>query len=314
MKIKGTPRLYIDEFVGISNRLETLPLAFAIRKAYGHEIVLDWRELDSFRVDETRRGKVRILARLGAERVRNCDAERFASLRNRKIILRSLNGPSEILDPIYMEVARKIHLNANLAGSIRETFASVKDRPVIGVHIRHGDFVVVNENRYDVIGAEWPAVPIWWYEKTMAAIIKREKNACFFLSCTGDPAAYTSLHRNFDLFTLEIRSHYGYKETSTHKSTVNPVADLFALACCPVLLATPISGYSHWAANVLGGPTTSIVPIPGATPDEPAMGRLQMYGRRLPVWSAAGRKGTAQRLTREMEGVDFAGNVYVDWL
>jgi hypothetical protein len=31
------PKLFIDEFVGISNRLETLPLAFAIRKAFGHD-------------------------------------------------------------------------------------------------------------------------------------------------------------------------------------------------------------------------------------------------------------------------------------
>src|ERR1039457_219180 len=308
------PKLYNDEFVGISNRLETLPLAFAIRKAYGHDIILDWRELDSFRVDETRRGKVRLLARLGAERVRTCDAARFASLRDKKIILRSLDGPSDILDPIYMEVASKIHLDAKLADNIRDTFASVQDRPVIGVHIRHGDFVVVNENRYDVSGADWPAVPLWWYEKAMAAVVRREKDACFFLSCTGDPASYASLHRNFDVFTLKIRSHYGYKESSTHKSIVNPVADLFALACCPVLLATPISGYSHWAANVLGGPTTSIVPLPGATPDEPTMGSLQLYGRRLPVWSNAGRAGTAQILSGELKGVDLAGKAHIDWL
>jgi hypothetical protein len=31
-------KLFIDEFVGISKRLETLPLALAIRKAYGHDI------------------------------------------------------------------------------------------------------------------------------------------------------------------------------------------------------------------------------------------------------------------------------------
>ena len=44
------PTVYIDDFVGVSNKLETLPMAFAIRKAFGHEIVLDWPELDSFRV------------------------------------------------------------------------------------------------------------------------------------------------------------------------------------------------------------------------------------------------------------------------
>lgn len=41
------PKLFIDELVGISNRLETSPLTFALRKAYGHDIVLDWNELDT---------------------------------------------------------------------------------------------------------------------------------------------------------------------------------------------------------------------------------------------------------------------------
>ena len=76
----GVPKLFIDEFVGISNRLETLPLAFAIRQAYGHDIVLDWHELDSMSVDGTARGKVGVLARLGALRVRECDRARFTRL------------------------------------------------------------------------------------------------------------------------------------------------------------------------------------------------------------------------------------------
>ena len=308
------PKLYIDEFVGISNRMETLPLAFAIRKAYGHDIILDWRELDSFSVDDTHRGKVRILARLGAERVRRCDATIFANLRDKKIILRSLDGPSDRLDPIYLEVARKIHLNPKLVGDIRTTFAEINNRPVIGVHIRHGDFIVIDENKYDPKVTAWPAVPIWWYEKTMAAIVKREKDACFFLSCTGDPAFFAPLHRNFDVFTLGIRSHYDYKEQSTHKSTVNPVADLFALACCPVMLATPISCYSHWAANVLGGPATCIVPLPGATPDAPHMGMLRMFGKRLPVWSAAGRSGCSREVISQLENVDLALGLETGWL
>lgn len=33
---------YIEQFVGITNRLETLPLGFATRKQHGYEIILDW--------------------------------------------------------------------------------------------------------------------------------------------------------------------------------------------------------------------------------------------------------------------------------
>src|SRR5512137_1426358 len=103
-------KLYIEEFVGITNRLETLPLAFAIRKAYGHEIILDWRELDSFSIDDTRRGKVTFLSKIGARRVRNCDRTMFDGLRGKKVLLRSLDGPPELLDPLYMEIPAKIHL------------------------------------------------------------------------------------------------------------------------------------------------------------------------------------------------------------
>lgn len=79
------PKLYIDEFVGISNRLETLPLAFAIRKAYGHEIVLDWHELDSFAVEDTSYRRIGILQKLGALRLRNCDRALFDTLAGREI-------------------------------------------------------------------------------------------------------------------------------------------------------------------------------------------------------------------------------------
>ena len=308
------PRLYIDEFVGITNRLETLPLAFAIRKAYGHEIILDWHELDSFSVDDTRRGKVRLLARLGALRVRNRDTALFANLGGRKIILRSLDGPADKLDPIYLEVAAKIHLKPWLAAEIRDAFAPQRQRPLVGVHIRHGDYRLADETAYRIEGIEWPAVPIWWYERTMAAIVQRQPEVRFFLSSTGDPDTYTALHRNFDVFTLQLDSPYRYKGPD-HESRVNPVADLFALACCPVMLATPISGYSHWAANALGKPTACIVPLPGASCENPAKGVVNLYGKRLPRWRAAGREGTDTiEVSNRFEGVDLSRGADTDWL
>lgn len=285
------PRLYIDEFVGISNRLETLPLAFAIRAAHGHEIVLDWHELDSFGVEGTRRGRVNLLTKIGGVRVRECDEECFKALAGRKVILRSLDGPAQRLDPIYLEVARKVRLDPGLAAKVRAFFQVAAGRPVVGVHIRHGDFRVVNQDCYEIEGCEWPAVPIWWYERAMAAIAAVRKDTLFFLAGTGDPQTYSELRRNFDVATLDIVSGYAYKGPD-HQSRVNPVADLFALACCPVMLATPISGYSHWAANALGCPTDCIVPLPGATRQEPLMGLLRLYGARLPHWRAAGRTGS----------------------
>lgn len=115
------PTVYIDDFVGVSIKLETLPMAFAIRKAFGHEIVLGWPELDSFGVEENHRGSVRVLARIGATRVRCCDDRLFDSLRRKKIILRSLGGPAYRLDPIYLEFASRVRLDRVLSRDIRST-------------------------------------------------------------------------------------------------------------------------------------------------------------------------------------------------
>ena len=308
----GVPKLFIDEFVGISNRLETLPLAFAIRKAYGHDIVLDWHELDSMSVDGTARGKVGVLARLGALRVRECDRARFDTLAGRKIILRSLDGPAELLDPIYLEVGRRVRLAPRLARELAETFERARGRPVVGVHIRHGDYQLENENVYRV-DREWPAVPVWWYAAAMAAIRRVQPGVVFFLAGTGDPSALPELH-GFETLSLSVGSHYGYKGEG-HGSRVNPVADLFALACCPVILATPLSGYSHWAANVMGPPSECIVPLPGATRERPLRARVSLYGARLPRWRATARSGAdTLPLDERFSGLDLERTADARWL
>ncbi len=310
------PKLYIEEFVGITNRLETLPLAFAIQQEFGHDIVLDWRELDSFEVEGTRQGRVTWLTKLGAERVRNCDEAVFAGLRGKKILLRSLDGPPHRLDPVYMQIPTKLHLKQHLTDDVRTTLKKASGRPVVGLHIRHGDFHVVDPDSYRIDGYEWPAVPIWWYEKAMTSLVKKNKDICFFLSCTGDPATYQTLTKNFDIITLNQVSNYAYKNIGNeHQSKINPVADLFALACCPIILATPISGYSHWAANVLGTPSSCLVPLPGATRAQPTIGIVKIYGSRLPRWRTAGRTGSdTLPLDEDLVGLDLEQSVDTGWL
>jgi len=41
------PKVYIDDYNGITAHFETLSVAFAIQKAYGHPIFLDWKEPDA---------------------------------------------------------------------------------------------------------------------------------------------------------------------------------------------------------------------------------------------------------------------------
>lgn len=307
------PKLYIDEFVGISNRFETLPLAFALRQAYGHEIILDWHELDSFSVADTRRGRVGLMARIGAQRVRHCDAELFAGLAGKKIILRSLDGPADKLDPIYLETAARIRLGPELSQAVIACFAKLQGRPVVGVHIRQGDYRLADAEAYD-ISPEWPAVPPWWYEQMMAAIVARQPDVCFYLSGNGDPAALRKLFARFEVLSLELPSPYHYKGED-HRSEAHPVGDLFALACCPLLLATPLSGYSHWAANALGPPSLCLVPMPGATRAEPRAGLVRLYGQRLPRWRAAGRTGSdTEAIAADLAGLPAIGSADSRWL
>ena len=307
------PKLYIDEFVGISNRLEVLPLAFALQQAHGHDIVLDWHELDAFTVEGTQRGRVRVLARIGAERVRDCDADRFERLRGKKMILRSLDGPDEKLQPIYLEAGRRVKPKPFVVDAIERTFAPWRGRPVVGVHVRRGDYHLQSAEVYDTT-PEWPAVPLWWYAHAMSMILRKQPDVVFFLAGNEDPLALAEITEGLPVFGLDLKSPYGYKGPD-HASRASPVGDLFALACCPLLLATPVSGYSHWAANVLGPASDCIVPVPGCTREQPGMGLVQIHGQRLPVWRAAGRSGSHMLpLDGNLTGVDASRQVNTDWM
>ena len=308
------PKLYIDEFVGISNRLEVLPLAFAIQKAYGHEIVLDWRELDSFKVEGTQRGKVFIRARYKALRVRNCTQEIFDSLENQKIILRSLDGPEAHLRPIYLESARKVKISAEVREGIERSFQPHRNRPIVAVHLRRGDFHMQSQSRYDV-STEWPAVPDWWYAHAMRAVLKKQPDTIFFLAGNGDPSQLKDVVQDMPFFTLKLGSNYNAYKGEGHAAVSNPVGDLFALACCENLIATPVSGYSHWAANALGPGTQSLVPIPNCTADKPEIGIVNLHGHRLPDWRESGRTGKyTQTIGPALEELKVSGLLHTDWL
>jgi hypothetical protein len=278
------PSVYIDDYNGIASHFETLSMAFAIQQKYGHPVFLDWKELDAFRVEGMTRRRVRLLAKIGAMRLRKCDAEAFKRLGgSKKIICRCEDGPGEILDPIYLDTARKIKIRRRLAEQIVGTFNRYRDFPVVGLHIRRGDFSLISEDVYNPTAVDYPAVPLWWYEKVMRALLEKNRDVKFFLAATGSLSSYDELRRNFDVFTLDIATPYKWKGPG-HQSDIHPVADLFALACCPVILATPVSGYAHWAANVLGEASVSLIPLKGASRAHPVTGVVSMYGQRMSTW------------------------------
>ncbi|EEF60856.1 hypothetical protein [Pedosphaera parvula] len=284
-------KVFITDYVGLSTKLETLALAFVISDRYGHDVCLDWPELKSFNVAGARKEGLGLTGRIGALRLRNYSDELFSRIKDHnKVILRTHNGPAHLLERVYIPTAKRVKLRPDLVAAIRTTFSRYANRPVVGVHIRRGDFQLVDDGTFDVNRHEWPATPTWWYEHVMGKIAAAHKDVAFYVSCTGDLDAFDSLKKNFDVFEVPTTSLYSYKGPD-HDSKCDPAADLFALGCCSVLVASACSTFSHYAANALGGPTTCLIPPPTMTKDNPGFGKLNMYGKGAALWCQFCREG-----------------------
>lgn len=300
--------------MGLSTRLETLALAFVISETYGHEVCLDWSELDSFQVVGARREGLVLTGRWGALRMREYSDELFARIKDhRKVILRTHEGPPHLLEPAYIPTARRLRLRPDYAQTIRDVFGRHANRPVVGVHIRRGDFDLTEEEVFDANRVEWPATPTWWYEFALGKIAAAHKDAAFFLSCTGDSDVFAALKRNFDVFELPIPSPYGYKGAG-HGSRCHPMADLFALGCCRLVVASSCSTFSHYAAHALGEPATCLIPPPRTSRSHPQWGKVSLYGKGSHAWYRACREGTGLAMISRDAELPPPACASVDWL
>lgn len=296
-------KLFLQEYIGLANRLESLALAFAIQAAHGHQVLLDWPELDALVIKGTTTQAPGFWGRLGALRLRECSPETFNRLdENDKILLRTYLGPEDKLTPVYHQAIERICIRRPIAEEIRAVFAPVTHRPVIGVHIRRGDYPLGNPDTYDGNSSRHPAVPLWWYEQAMASLLKHHPDAVFYLSFSGQGAEFDPLRRNFDIVQAHSRSPYGRQGTG-HDAEFHPVVDLFSLACCSVLLATPLSSFSHYAANLLGPKTVCLLPPLHVKRTDWAIARVDLPGKRLIHWSDACRSGCDHRFVKS----DWAG-------
>lgn len=284
-------RLTIEEYIGLANRLETLNLAFAIEQAYGHEVWLDWPELDALVIAGTQSGKPGWLARYRALRLRDCSEQVFATLdRHAHILLRTYLGPDAVLEPLYATTLARIGIRSWVARELEAIFGVARDRPVVGVHVRRGDYPLAADDRYDATGHKHPAVPLWWYEHTMQALSLRDPSTMFYLSCSGDDADVRGLRERFP--TLEARTPDSYHGRGAgHRAQFHPVVDLFALACCATVLATPLSSFSHYAANLLGPRSICLLPATRMERSQPRVCRLDASGKRHVHWTAWCRTG-----------------------
>ncbi len=284
-------RIFVTDYLGLCNRLEAMTLAFAIQARYGHEICVDWPQLDALEIDGTAVRSPGLLARVGVLRLHAATRAEFETLgRWRNIFLRGPDGPAEVLDPLFLPTARRVRLRPAFARVVDEAFAPYAGRPVAGVHIRRGDFQLVDEEVYDINATSFPAVPTWWYEWMMDRLVARQPDLAFLLSCTGDSDQFAVLKKNFDVFEVNATSAYPFQRAG-HQARGNPVADLFALSRCPVLLATPRSTFSHYPAHALGEPTTCLLPARRMTRQAPGFGVTHLHGQRAPTWLRASVEG-----------------------
>lgn len=213
---------------------------------------------------------------------------------------------------VYREAASRLSLSAPLAVSVAEVFRNIGSRPVVGVHLRRGDFPLLADEFYDLHQALLSAVPIWWYEWVMQAIVKRQPATCFLLCCSGAPEAAATLRKHFDIVEIPITNPY--KKSAGHCSAHHPVADLFALACCPVILATPVSSFSHYAANVLGRESACLVPPPQMTKRHPKVARVRAYRQLLNHWIDACLSDGLETLSPDLNELEMERPACHDWL
>ena len=230
--------------------------------------------------------------RLRAKRVRDFGESEFASLgEHSSIILRATYGPEKIQQQYLLPTAARLSPSREILKSIMDSVDPIRTRPIVGVHIRHGDFRLPSGDTYDARQNRHPAIPLWWYEHVMSMFKKRFPDVCFLLCFSGEHEIMRQLQARFQIVTPRSLTRYRPLHAG-HVSLGHPVSDLFALACCTTLIASPTSSFSHWAANMLGPQTSCILPPPIVSRTRPAQNVVRLYGQVLRNWRAAAESGT----------------------
>lgn len=308
-------RVFITDYVGLSTRLEALAMAFLISDYYGHEVCLDWQEFHALRIIGARKCGRGLLGRLNSIKLRGDASDGFNRVGDyTNVNLRTHHGPQHLLQKMYLPTAQRVKLRPDLIGIIRDTFARYENRPLVGVHIRRGDFPLIAPDVFDVNVFEWQAVPDWWYEHVMNEIQKAVPNVAFFVSCSGSLDDFPKLKNNFDVFDMPAEFNCTHIEAG-HASARHPAADLFALGCCSTIIGAPCSNFTHYAANMLGYATQVLIP-PAAKmlQAQPSFASVDLYGHGANDWLAACRSGAGAQIVTDASHLKISNGARVDWM
>lgn len=306
-------RIYISNCSGLGNRLETLVLAAMIEYYFGHVIFLDWPEKESLRIAGTRIGGIPPWDRLVSKKVRDFDAIQLEKLDRTDVInLRGTYGPRDLQKRFLLPTAARLKPHPLIGRTIREALAPYGNRPAVGVHIRHGDFNVAGDN-YDVNATRHPIPALWWYEYVMDAYKRWFPDIYFILGYCGHTSVLDGLKARFDVVSLP--SAFEYKSLLPgHFSEGHPVVDLFAIACCTTIIATPTSSFSHWATNILGPQSSCVLPPPLMERDNPTFNVGNLSGCVLLDWRDAAESGYKMNLVHNHNVIPLPTAPKTDWL
>ena len=286
-------KIYIPNFSGLANRLEAASLALHLQRTGSKRVILDWPELDAFTIKDMEVGPIPWWARLLRSKLTNCHSTLPTNIQQKKIIMiKAIYGPSEIMRQATRQLAQLIHPVPAISAAIQETFRHYADRPVVGIHLRRGDFKVAEGGHYLPSTSKHVAPPLWWYEHVMRSIVESQPDTAFFIAHNSDENSILKLREKFTVIESASFSSYDHK-ISGHQSKTHPVADLLALACCHIVIATPYSSFSHWATNILGVDALTLLPFGDSTPNSPQIGIGHFRNdTALDDWNDISRNGT----------------------
>ena len=306
-------KIYIANTSGLGNRLESLVLASMIEDYFGHQIYLDWPEADCLRIADTHVGAIPFWERPWSEKIRDFDAAKLETLGEVRIInLRGTYGPRELQRRYVLPTAARLRPHPRIGRAIRDTLASRHGRPAVAVHIRQGDFVVAGDS-YDATSTRHPAPPLWWFEHVMEAWVRQFPDVFFALGYIGDPAALAQLERRFDIVTFP--QVFDYRPLLPgHVSAGHPVVDMFGLACCTTLIASPTSNFSHWAGNLLGPRSRVVLPPPRMQRDAATFGTADLRGCVMLDWRDAAESGRGVTIIGADRDIPPPSPAVTDWL
>jgi len=242
------------------------------------------------------------------------DETEFAELgKHAVLIFRGMyGGPTDSLDRLFLPTMRRLRLHPRLRRHVIRRAHEYPGRPFVGVHVRRGDFRTSSQDVYDHSAGRNQTIPFWWYEHVMEELQRGLDAPVFYLSHNGLTAQEVgSLKARFTVITGTETGTFGH-DGDGHCSEVNPVEDLFSLACCPIIIGTPRSTFTHVPAHGLGAPSKVIVPPSKTRRDDPRYLVGSFWGRRVPFWidrEFYTREDLAQDAIPELDYL-----VNVDWL